>query len=315
MNMSCPNDIFVDADPGSTGVMVDYASPTATTDCVCPGVQISLQQGLLSGELFPIGVSTVCYTAKDSCGSGITCCFTVTVTEQTACDVKTISCIQYELLGISQNAALEKNYRIRVKNNCQQPLVYFAAQLPNGMVAEAPLNNTTYTSPTGRGYTVRNPNYSPFYSIRFMSQADSISGGESDVFQYTLPPQADPDYIHVIVRIKEQIFHEAYLNTFNCPVQYGPILPPGDYSSARLSMHLYPNPSEGQLYLDAEQKPAGMATLRVLDAQGRLVYRLVTEVNEDPISLSLPADMPSGLFILDVRFADGSSWAGRFVKE
>ena len=69
-------------------------------------------------------------------------------------------------------------------------MIYTAIQIPDGLVAEAPANNSVYHSEDGRAYDVRNPNYSPFYSIRFKSQMDSISNGQSDIFSYTLPAQS-----------------------------------------------------------------------------------------------------------------------------
>jgi hypothetical protein len=61
-------------------------------------------------------------------------------------------------------------------------LIYTAIQLPDGVDAVEPANLSTYNSPEGRNYLVRNPNFTPFYSIRFKSTTDSIANGESDVF-------------------------------------------------------------------------------------------------------------------------------------
>lgn len=56
-----------------------------------------------------------------------------------------------------------------------------------------------YVSPDGRFYQVRNPNYSPFYSLRFKPAAAGLADGQTEIFQYVLPPQASADYIHVTV--------------------------------------------------------------------------------------------------------------------
>lgn len=315
VNLDCPLNMTIDADPGSSTALVDYLTPDATTTCVCPGIDVTLTQGLPSGSLFPVGQTEVCYKAEDACGTSTTCCFTVTVEEQTACDIKTISCVKFELLGISQNAALEKTYRIRVTNSCAQPMIYFAAQLPNGLVAEAPADNSVYTAPSGREYLVRNPNSSPFHSVRYKSLADSIAGGQSDVFSYTLPPQGDPDYIQVMVRLKEQIYHSAHLNTFYCPVQFESAPPPAGARASKREVFLYPNPTDGQLFVDGRDIPEGALYLRVLDAQGRLMLDQRAEAQGEPLPVPLPAAMPGGLYVLELRFADGTQWVGRFVKE
>ena len=54
---------------------------------------------------------------------------------------------------------------------------------------------------------MRNPNFSPFYSIRFKSTADSLANGESDIFEFTLPAQADVDYFHVVARVSVKVFY------------------------------------------------------------------------------------------------------------
>jgi len=56
---------------------VDYPTPTATDNCDVP--TLSLIDGLASGSSFPVGTSTVTYSAVDECGNSSTCSFEVTV--------------------------------------------------------------------------------------------------------------------------------------------------------------------------------------------------------------------------------------------
>jgi PKD repeat protein len=315
MDIHCPNDFYVDIPPGDSAALVTYPLPTATTDCICPGISLQLQQGLPSGSNFPLGSTDVCYTATDSCGGDITCCFKVVIQEKSSCDVKVIDCVKFELIGITQNAAGQQSYRIRVTNDCAQKMIYFAAQVPDGLVAVAPLNNAVYAAPSGRNYLVRNPNYTPFYSLRFASTTDSIANGQSDVFKYTLPPQADPTYIHVIVRLKDQIYREAHLNTFYCPVVYETSnRPVTERAETDSNIRLYPNPTDGLLYLDAPDWKAGGMQLRVLDNQGRVVFSKRADSPEHPATIRLPELLSSGLYVLDVRFDDGRQWTQRFVN-
>ncbi len=315
MIIQCPNDFYVDIPPGDQEALVTYPQITAATDCICPGVQIKLQQGFPSGANFPLGSTDVCYTAKDSCGANITCCFKVVVQEKSSCDVKVINCIKFELVGITQNPAGQQRYRIRVTNNCTQKMIYFAAQLPDGLLAVAPLNNAVYPAPSGRNYLVRNPNFTPFYSLRFSSTTDSIANGQSEIFTYTLPAQADPNYIHVTVRLKDQIYHAAHLNTFYCPVVYESSRPSAtERGASDPNILLYPNPTDGLLYLEAPDWKAGGLQLRVLDNQGRLVYAERVNQPEHPATIRLPESLTTGLHVLDVRFDDGRQWTQRFLN-
>ncbi len=66
---------FVDA--GACSAVVTYELPTATDNC--DGVEVTLTEGLASGEAFPLGETTVTYTATDAAGNKVTTTFTVTV--------------------------------------------------------------------------------------------------------------------------------------------------------------------------------------------------------------------------------------------
>ncbi|MCB9330716.1 MAG: hypothetical protein H6574_06510 [Lewinellaceae bacterium] len=86
------------------------------------------------------------------------------------------------LLRIVVDAAGNRRYRVRFINNCAgQNLNYLAILVPNGTYAVGPADGETYIAESGRAYTVRNPNSSPFYSIRFKAQGQGLAQGESDV--------------------------------------------------------------------------------------------------------------------------------------
>lgn len=78
---SCPTDISVEADADNCGAIVEYELPEATDNCE---VSLSLTTGIASGELFPVGETTVTYTATDLSGNTAECSFTVTVTDNIA---------------------------------------------------------------------------------------------------------------------------------------------------------------------------------------------------------------------------------------
>jgi len=317
VSIDCPDDIDVAIDPGAGPAAVSYNLPAVSSDCECPGIALNLTQGFASGSLFPVGTTTVCYQAKDSCGNTASCCFEVFVREEQACDVKTIGCMKWELLDITRSASsLNLNYRIRVTNTCANKMIYTAIQIPDGMVAVEPANNSVFTTNNGRDYDVRNPNYSPFYSIRFKSKADSIANGQSDIFEYTLPPQINPAYIHVNARLYPQIFYEAHLNTFNCPIQIVQDKPQNreDFSQSS-NLRVFPNPTSGALYADLSDWQGEQLKVQILNSQGQQVQLLTMQAGDAPQSVELPEGLSAGLYFLEVFRENGEKQAVRFVVQ
>ncbi len=337
LSITCPSDITVTAPPGANTVVVNYAMPTAATNCPGGAGPAVLYQGLPSGSAFPLDTTDVCYAVEDTCCGADSCCFKVIV-ESPPCDVKTCGCLTYELLGITINAAKRRTYRIRVTNNCPNKLIYAAFQLPNGLVATDPPNNSVYTTPAGREYDVRNPNFSPFYSIRFKTVMDSINNGESDIFQYTLPAQASPDYIHVVTRVYPKIFCEAYLNTFNCvpvatpnivqlnqqtPQNLGNEAEGGEQRNSDLfqpgstngQLVIYPNPTNGLLFVDLSYWKGQDLSVSVLNSQGQRVAITPVEARTEPYSLEMAANLPNGLYFLEVTPAGGVRQLRKFVLQ
>lgn len=296
--------------------VVSYGIPVANSDCTCPGIAVQLTDGLTSGSTFPLGSTKVCYLATDSCGNTASCCFTVTLSETKPCDVKTIGCIKYELLSITQDAKFNTTYRIRVTNSCNTELLYAAFELPNGIVAENPANNATYTAPGGQNYTVRNPNFSPFYSIRYTSVGTGISGGAADIFEYTLPPRSFPNYIHVIAKVATQTYYEAYINTFYCPVGKTPAANRDAAATEQLpGLRVSPNPTKGTLFTDLSDWQGETVNLRVFDSRGGLVQRQAVQATSDLLEINLPEGLAEGLYILEVRPENGKKQAVRFILQ
>ncbi|WP_127794805.1 HYR domain-containing protein [Agromyces sp. LHK192] len=84
LTITAPDDIVVDAPPGEPGVAVDFPAPTVSGG-VAP---IDVSCDFESGDVFPIGVTTVTCTAQDSAPEGeivlfalVTDDFTITVNE------------------------------------------------------------------------------------------------------------------------------------------------------------------------------------------------------------------------------------------
>jgi Secretion system C-terminal sorting domain/HYR domain len=320
VSIVCPNAVSVAVGPNANSGVANYPDATASSDCVCPGMDITHSAGLASGSSFPLGVSQVCYMAKDACGQTKTCCFNVTVSEEDPCDIKTIGCMKYELLTITQDQAQKKTYRIRVTNNCPAPLIYTAIQLPFGLVATSPADNSTYNAPSGNQYKVRNPNFSPFYSTRYSTLGTGIANGQSDILRYTLPPQTDVTYIHIMAKLSVQQYIEAHLNTFYCPIG---VTPPGDrIDESPVSLMpewpailVFPNPAADAINVDLSIWDGQRVQLQVFNSQGQRVLHLDKTAALEPQQLELPKGLANGLYFLEAATEAGEKEVVKFVVQ
>ncbi|MEO6038461.1 MAG: T9SS type A sorting domain-containing protein, partial [Saprospiraceae bacterium] len=239
---------------------------------------------------------------------------------QQACDSKTNGCIKWELFPIKLDSLGQRRYQIKVTNNCALKVNYVLFQLPNGVVAVAPADNSTYTDPTSnRTYTVRNPNFSPFYSVRFKANpATNLSGGVSDVFEYKLSQQSQPAYIHTLVKFEDGSTVEAHLNTYHCPIlpfpNFGPN-PTGNRQRSGNDLGLYPNPTDGQLMFDLEQWADQSVQIEVINAQGRLMQTKKVTAEAGLQAFELDGHLPNGFYHLVVRPSEGVPVAEPFILE
>ncbi|MFN0173077.1 MAG: HYR domain-containing protein [Saprospiraceae bacterium] len=318
--LNCPNDVTILAVSGASSMPAIYADPLAASDCICPGLQLSRTEGLPSGSQFPLGTTQVCYSVKDNCGQEKPCCFAVKIQDEAPCDLKTNGCLKYELLSIKSDLSRNYTYRIRVTNNCSDKLIFTAIQIPDGLTAIAPANNSYYTSDQGRTYLVRSPNYSPIYSIQFKSMADSIANGQSEVFEYTLPTRANVTFIHITSRLKGQAFNEAHLNTFNCTV----LSDSGDENSRERegvpvenlnSLLLFPNPSTGVFYADLADWKGQKLQLQVVNTQGQIVYTQKLTVVEDILRVEMPRSLTAGIYFFEMLNEKGEKEVMRFMLQ
>jgi ACT domain-containing protein len=85
--VTVPENIAVNAAAGSDTATVSFTAPTATDavdGTINPVLVSSPTVGQASGSLFPIGVTTLTYTATDVVGNVGTASFTVTVSDNEA---------------------------------------------------------------------------------------------------------------------------------------------------------------------------------------------------------------------------------------
>ncbi|MCB0544908.1 MAG: DUF4394 domain-containing protein, partial [Saprospiraceae bacterium] len=305
---------------GPTGISVNLADPSADMDIFYnpfTGMNmayLSANTGTsASDDFYRLDLSTGMATLIGRIGNGIAVNDIAVAIQpvETACDLKNAGCVKYEVLSVVKNAGGDKTYRIRVTNNCSDALVYAAFQLPKGVTADAPGNNATYASPGGHSYEVRNPNFSPFYSVRFKEQGGGIANGQMDIFEYTLPGFSSPNYIHAVSRIGASAYYEAYLNVFSCPVgtQTNDVSRADDReqeSTLRVTpgLNVFPNPTEGLLYADLSAWAGESVHIRVFSAQGQVVLNY-SVANADMETITLPESLGAGMYFLECSTASG----------
>jgi len=78
--LGTPASIIANADPGLCSAVVGWTSPNAFDNCS----GVTLTSNFAPGSTFPVGVTTVIYTATDASGNSTTSTFTVTVNDNQA---------------------------------------------------------------------------------------------------------------------------------------------------------------------------------------------------------------------------------------
>lgn len=138
-NITCPASIIANNNPATAcSAQVVYGSITATDNCGAP--TITLQSGLPSNSVFPVGVNTVVYRATDGSGNTRTCSFTVTVRDVTP---PTITCPANIVRNNDANlcSAVVTYPNASATDNCSGVTVAYFSGLPSG--AAFPVGLTT----------------------------------------------------------------------------------------------------------------------------------------------------------------------------
>ena len=75
--MDVPELLVVNTDPGLSTAVVSWHQPSATDNS---GEPVTLNSNFNSGDKFPIGITTINYTATDTSGNEDSAMFTIAVT-------------------------------------------------------------------------------------------------------------------------------------------------------------------------------------------------------------------------------------------
>ncbi|MEM9050687.1 MAG: HYR domain-containing protein [Bacteroidota bacterium] len=136
----CPADINQAVPTGTCEDVINFTAPTALDNC--PGVSIVQTGGPTSGSVFPVGVTTVEYTATDAAGNETICSFTVTLTED---ELPEITCpTDIVVSNDSGECGAIVNYTPPIgTDNCPNPVTTLTSGLGTG--ALFPVGTTTET--------------------------------------------------------------------------------------------------------------------------------------------------------------------------
>lgn len=148
---SCPSDISINSNPGLCSAVVTWVSPAAADNC--PGTVVTQTAGLPSGSAFPIGVTTVSYTATDAYGNSSVCSFTVTVADNqvpvfTSCPSSIIVNVTPGLCSSVVNWVAPV-----ATDNCPGVTITQTSGLPSGSSFPIGVTNITYTALDANGNT------------------------------------------------------------------------------------------------------------------------------------------------------------------
>ena len=147
---NCPANIVVNTDMGQCGALVTWTLPTVSDDCDDPDPPLMQTAGPGSGSLFPVGTTTVTYSATDSQNQTGTCSFTVTVNDN---EDPTISCPANQTLHADANCeATLPDYSAQVTASDNCPGVGLSQSPPAGTTINA-TTTVTFTATDASGNT------------------------------------------------------------------------------------------------------------------------------------------------------------------
>lgn len=138
--ITCPDDIIIGNDPSVCGAIVTYDPPV--TDDNCGVASVNLLSGLPSGDLFPIGITTVIYEVVDISGNTAQCTFTATVTDD---EIPEITCPADITLNIADGdcSGIVNFADATATDNCAVASITQIAGLPSG--SDFPVGPITIT--------------------------------------------------------------------------------------------------------------------------------------------------------------------------
>ncbi len=150
-SITCPGDIVVSNDPDTCGAFVDYPLPVA--EDACGGdVTIELNAGLEPGAFFPLGATTITYTATNTLGNTATCSFVITVVDE---EDPVITCPEdITITATEEQCEFEVEYDLPIAtDNCEVVAINLIEGEPSGSTFDIGVHTITYEAVDASGNT------------------------------------------------------------------------------------------------------------------------------------------------------------------
>ncbi len=182
----CPSDITQSNDAGLCSAVVTWSEPSATDNCTAPGALV-WNRSHAPGSVFPVGITTVTYTATDAAlNISDVCSFTVTVNDT---EKPVISCpadiIQNADIGLTTTSVIVPDASI--SDNCS---VYTLTWIMTGA--------TTGTSQVSGINQVGTHTFSTGLTTVQYTISDLAGNSSTCTFTVTITPSLPPLTVTVI---------------------------------------------------------------------------------------------------------------------
>ncbi len=147
--ITCPANISVNNDPNTCGAVVVITNATATDNCVVADITGVRSDALALTSAYPIGSTTILWTATDASGNQSTCTQTVTVTDN---QPPVIICQNNITTNAAGPSGAVVNYTVPVgTDNCSGVTTAMTGGLASGSTFPIGTTKVTYTATDAAG--------------------------------------------------------------------------------------------------------------------------------------------------------------------
>ena len=284
LTLNCPTTITVTVAANATTAVANYTAPTGTSTCTTGTVTTTKTSGLASGSAFPIGTSTICYTATDGCGNTKSCCFNVIVNTSTPTN---IAC---RAIKIQDDEKSIKIYKLPRENNIKASIT--VTNNATGVVAYQCLSNCSV-----RKGTLKINNINPgTYTVK-VDLYQTIGGVQTLLCQKTSTVTVereedddddDDDNHHDVASDEDEMVENvnAYENTDG--QEANRVNVKNNALTAKNSFGLYPNPAFDVVNVDVAAFRGQTVTINIFNQVGQIVKtQVVQKATEQQVAITL----------------------------
>ncbi|MGI2336902.1 MAG: HYR domain-containing protein, partial [Dehalogenimonas sp.] len=197
--ITCPADITQDNDPGNCGAVVTINDATATDNCTVVSVNGVRSDALALDAAYPVGETTITWTATDPSGNTASCAQTVTITDNEAPVIACPANVTVQVNASSNPAAT--GFATATDNCSTAPVVTFSDAWAPGSCTGTGVITRTWTATDESLNTVNceqtitvTDNYTPAITCPGDITLDNDPGLCSAVATFADPVSYDPGY-------------------------------------------------------------------------------------------------------------------------